>query len=273
MRKLLLPLLAGSCFLLLMQCSRKCDCLPPPLGYQLMYGDSIFYLKASDYIIRPMAKARGSYSAFPDNLTINRSTGEITVTGKGTDGESQTGMWYKITFRSDAGDVVDSTFILLSGISYLDQFYFLNRHDSIIKPIYNSDPSLPLPRGNYDLISDNKFAVNADNGEININECKRRGFFGGPQAGSSWKVATVKYAIHDKSNGVANKLDLVIYYYKTVNDVPSNVSALMQAHQHMTLGMRGLPTIPSTTGPVDNNLPSSLSLAKPRPPCVIIIGN
>lgn len=274
MRKLLFPIILSGCFFLMTHCSRKCGCVPPPsAGFKLTYGDSVFYLKGGDYTIRPVANPRGSYTAFPNNLTLNKATGEITVTGKGTDGESQTGTWYRITFCSEAGDVVDSSFIMLSGITYLDRFYYMSQNDSIIQPIYNGDPAQALPAGNYDLTSDSKFAINAANGQININECKRRGFFGGPQSGSSWKIATVKYAINDQSSGATNKLDLVIYYYKTINDVPKNVSAIMQAHQQMMLGMRSLPLIPSTTGAIDNNLPSSLSLSKPRPPCVIIVGN
>jgi hypothetical protein len=271
MRKLLIPVASIFCILLLTQCRQHCDCLPSADG--LSYGDSIFYLRSSDYTIKPQQSRKGTYAAFPENLTIDPASGAITVTAKGTDGESQTGMWYRITFRSENGNVVDSTYILLSGITYLDRFYFLNQNDSIIYPIYNGDPSLPVPSGNYDLTSDSKFAVNASNGQININECKRRGFFGGPQSGSSWKMATVKYALNDKSDGATNKLDMVIYYYKTINDVPRNVSDLMKAHQQMTLGMRSLPLLPSTTGPVDHNLPGNLSLSKPRPPCVIIVGN
>ncbi|HEX8316660.1 MAG TPA: hypothetical protein VF609_16780 [Flavisolibacter sp.] len=274
MRKLLFTTAVVLSLFLLSNCTRtKCDCAPPlEKGNKLSYGDSLLYLKNNDYAVAPVTNRTGTYSAYPDNLTIDRRTGAITVTAKGTDGESQTGMWYKISFRSDAGEA-DSTFILLSGITYLDRFYHLSQNDSIIYPIYNGDPSKPLPQGNYDLTTDNKFAVNAANGQININECKRRGFFGGAQANSSWKMATVKYAVNDKSGGAANKVDLVIYYYKTLSDVPRNVSLVMQAHQQMTLGMRNLPSIPSTTGADDNNLPSNLSLSKPRPPCVIIVGN
>lgn len=272
MRKLLLISALPFCFFVLSNCTRtKCDCTPLE-GSRLTYGDSVLYLKNNDYTVRPLLSRKGTYTAYPNNLTIDNETGVITVTSKGTDGESQTGMWYKISFRSDAGEL-DSTFILLSGITYLDRFYHLSQNDSIIHPIYNGDPLKALPQGNYALTSDNKFAIDAANGQININECKRRGFFGGAQTNASWKIATVKYAINDKSDGAPNKVDLVIYYYKTLSDVPRNVSSLMQAHQQMTLGIRSLPSIPATTGPVDNNLPGNLSLSKPRPPCVIIVGN
>jgi hypothetical protein len=263
-----------SCLFFFTQCGKRtCDCTPPPSTAKLTYGDSLFYLKGNDYTIRPLSAKTGIYTSFPDNLTIDRTTGNITVTQKGNDGESQTGMWYKIRYQSATTNETDSTLILLSGLTYVDKFYNLSQKDSIIYPIYNGDPANKIPSGNYDLTGDNKFAINPTNGQINIKECLRRGFFSGSQLNESWKVATIKYAINDKSDGAINKIDIVIYYYTTMNDVPSNVSALMQAHQQLTVGLRSLPIIPSTPGAIDNNLPSSLSLSKPRPPCVIIVGN
>ncbi|HVF97009.1 MAG TPA: hypothetical protein VM871_06800 [Flavisolibacter sp.] len=253
---------------LLSGCDKKNFYGQPTEKARLMYADSVFYLETNEYTIKPLSRSIGTYTAFPDNLEIDRRTGAITVTQNGTDGESQTGLWYKITYRSPANQV-DSAMVLISGITYIDKFYTLTQGDSIIYPIYNGNPANVLPPGNYDLTSDNKFAINPVNGEINIKECMRRGFFGN----SSWKNASIKYSIKDNSQQATNRIDLVIYYYRTMGDVPSNVSALMQAHQRLTVGLRSLPVIPTTTGAIDNNLPSNLSLSKPRPPCVIIVGN
>jgi hypothetical protein len=261
--------------MLLVQCRKTeklCGCAPPfTSGYKLTYGDSLFYLKSKDYTVSPLMKGVGTYTVFPDNLQFDKTTGAITVTQKGTDGESQTGMWYKIKFKSTDGSQTDSTLVLISGLTYVDKFYSLSQNDSIIYPIYNGDPLKGVPQGNYDLTADAKFAINAVNGQINIKECLRRGFFSSGVMGTGWKVATVKYAIKDNSEQAPNKIDLVLYYYRSINEVPSNVSALMQAHQQMTLGLRSLPGIPSTNGAIENNLPSELSLSKPRPPCVIIV--
>lgn len=277
MRGLLCITILVSSLLLLTQCTKQqCGCLPPdqPVsGQKLIYGDSIFYLKNSDYILLPLNAKTGTYTAFPDNLKIDRSTGAITVTLKGEDGESQTGMWYRITFKSTLTNVVDTTYILISGITYLDKFYYLSQNDSILYPIYNGDPSKAIPAGNYSIDQDYKFAINPANGQINLKECMRRGFFGGGQQNSSWKIAKIKYAANDNSKSVVNGIDVVIYYYHSLSDVPANVSAIMQSHQQMTVGLRALPFIPTTSGPFDNNLPSNLSYGKPRPPCVIIVGN
>ena len=274
MRSLLCTTIIISSLFFLTQCSKNnIGCLDSKANQKLSYGDSVFYLKNSDYIITPLNGRTGIYTAFPNNLAIDKSTGKITVTVKGTDGESQTGMWYRITYKADTGKETDTTYILLSGLTYIDKFYRLSQNDSILSPIYNGDMANALPSGNYDIAHDDKFAINPTNGKINLRECMRRGFFGGGSVNTEWKISTIKYALDDKSSRAPNKIDIVIYYYHTMNDVPSNVSALMQAHQQMTVGLRSLPSIPSTPGAIDNNLPSNLSLSKPRPPCVIIVGN
>lgn len=275
MRRLLYTIIAIGNLVLLTRCSRKnCDCTTAPEPHstgsqKLGYGDSVFYLRSTDYAILPSGGKTGTYTAYPDNLTINRTTGAITVTPKGADGESQTGMWYKITYRSAANEV-DSTFILLSGITYVDRFYNLAQNDSIIYPIYNGSPGKAAPAGNYDLQHDDKFAINRANGQININECTRRGFFSGQMMG--WKKTTIRYSVKDKSNEVENGIDIVLYYYRSLADVPENVSKLMQAHRAMTVGF-DTEAVPSTSGATDNNLPGELSLSKPRPPCVVVIGH
>jgi hypothetical protein len=238
---------------------------------QLAYGDSIFYLKSNDYTISPLNGKAGTYEAFPGNLLIDNTTGTITVALKGKDGQSQTGLKYKITFRPSIGDFTDSAFITLSGINYLDAFHYVSQNDSIISPAYNANTSLLLPNGNYSISADNKLSINPVNGQINVNESIRRGFFDDP-AHSSWKQTTIRYAINDQSNSVQNQLDVILYHYNSIAEVPTNVSNLMQAHQALSLGVNRL-NIPATVGPIDNNLSSNLSLSKPRPPCIVIIGH
>lgn len=275
MKRLLFASFLLSTVVVLTQCRKQdCKCDAPALSAstKLAYGDSVFYLRNTEYTIAPLGNRKGTYSAFPDNLQMDPATGHITVGVNGNDGNSQTGMWYKIKFRSDTGAETDSTMVLLSGLTYVDAFYNLKQNDSIIYPIYNADPTKAIPPGNYDLKGDDDFAINPANGQINIKECFRRGFFTKEANGEGWKTAKIRYAINDKSNGATNSIDVVLYYYRTMDDVPSNVSALMQAHQRMTLGF-ATARIPSTPGRIDNNLPSDLTLSKPRPPCVVIVGN
>jgi hypothetical protein len=238
---------------------------------QLSYGDSLFYLKPGNYTISPMNAKPGTYTAFPDNLLIDNTTGTVTIGLKGKDGQSQTGLRYKINYRASNSDLIDSTYITLSGINYFDGFHYLAENDSIIAPTYNANNSLPIPGGNYSIGADGKLAINPANGQININESIRRGFFDVPAHGS-WKQTTIKYAINDKSNAIENQLDIILYHYNSLADVPANVSGLMQAHQSLSLGLNRM-AIPSTPAAIDNNLSSDLSLSKPRPPCIVIIGH
>jgi hypothetical protein len=267
MRILFLLMLSVSlCF---MACSRH-SVNNDAVGNKFGYGDSVFYIKNTSYTVLPVNGKPGTYTAFPDNLKIDNNTGAITITLKGNDGQSQTGLRYKIKYTNNSNET-DSTYVTISGITYVDRFYNLSQNDSIIRPVYNADVVSELPPGNYNVASDNKLALDASNGQINIRETIRRGFFDN-QINTSWKQTTIKYAANDKSNGVNNSIDVILYYYNSVNEVPSNVSALMQAHQRMMVGISS-PIIPATIGSIDNNLSSDLSLFKPRPPCIIIVGH
>lgn len=238
---------------------------------KLSYGDSVFYIKGQDYIVSPTITRAGTYTAFPDNLLIDNVTGKITVAVMGKGAESQTGLRYKIKFQATGSSQVDSTYIVLAGINYLDRIYNLSLHDSIISPIYNADLARTMPSGNYGIQADNELGINSLNGKINIKECIRKGLFNRPAENGEWEEVTITYKSNDNSNNATNRIDIALYYYNTINDVPSNISNVMRAHQSMVLGV-SQPVIPVTNGPVDNDLPDNLSLFKPRPPCVIVIG-
>jgi hypothetical protein len=275
MRNLYFLTIMLGCILLLTHCGKtKCDCVAPPdSGSKLIsYGDSIFYVRTQNYVISPTVTRQGKYKAFPNNLLIDSVTGKITVTVMGLGDESQTGLRYKITFQPSGSTQTDSTFIVLAGINYLDRIYRLSQNDTIIRPVYNADLAKQLPSGTYGIQPDKRLEINAENGEINIMECIRRGMFDLPTKNGEWEEFTVSYKSNDGSNSVTNRIDIALYYYKTVQDIPSNVSSLMRAHQVQVLGI-SQPAIPITTGPIDNDLPDNVSYSKPRPPCVIIVGN
>jgi hypothetical protein len=239
---------------------------------KLSYGDSVFYIGSQEYSISPVVARNGTYSAFPDNLVIDPSTGRITVRIMGHGSESQTGLRYKIRFQPAGNGAADSTYIVLAGINYLDRIYRLSQNDTIISPIYNGDPAKALPPGTYGIQADNRLSINSTNGQINIMECIRKKMFDLPVENGEWEEVSITYKSNDKSNSATNRLDIALYYYRTVQEIPSNISQLMRAHQSMVLGVDHQP-IPVTTGPIDNDLPDNVSLFKPRPPCVIIVGN
>ena len=112
MRSLLCTTVIISSLLFLTQCSKNhSGCMDLKANQKLSYGDSVFYLTNSDYTIAPLHAKAGTYTAFPDNLVIDKSTGKINVTVKGADGESQTGMWYRITYKANTGKETDTTYI------------------------------------------------------------------------------------------------------------------------------------------------------------------
>ena len=238
----------------------------------ISYSDSIFYLKNTTYDVSPVTQRTGTYSAFPDNLLIDPATGRITVALMGKAGESQTGLRYRILFEEAGTGRKDSTYILIAGINYLDRIYRLSQNDTIIRPVYNADLSSSLPSGTYGIQPDNRLSINSANGEINIMECIRKGMFDLPVENGEWEEVSVTYRSNDGSNAVTNRIDVALYYYDRVQDIPSNVSQLMRMHQNQVLGVDHQP-IPVTTGPIDTDLPDNISMFKPRPPCVIIVGD
>jgi hypothetical protein len=238
----------------------------------LSYGDSVFYVKAQVYQVAPTTERSGTYSAFPDNLLIDAATGKITVAVTGLGGESQTGLRYKIMFRPAGSNTIDSTFIVIAGINYLDRIYNLSQNDTIITPVYNAALTNNIPSGTYGIQSDNEISIDPLNGQINISESIRKGLFNLPVENGEWEEVTITYKSNDNSNQATNRIDVALYYYKTVQDIPSNVSEVMRAHQTQVLGV-AQPAIPITTRPIDNDLPDNISIFKPRPPCVIIVGN
>ncbi len=131
---------------------------------------------------------------------------------------------------------------------------------------------MPVPGGTYGIQADNELAIDPVTGKINLNECIRRGLFNLPMENGDWEELTVTYKSNDKSNNAVNRIDVALYYYRTVQDISTNISTVMRAHQSMVLGV-SQPVIPPTFGPIDNDLPDNISIFKPRPPCVIIVGN
>lgn len=264
--------LLGIIILALTACKKKPVNDDPVNDGKLSYGsDSVFFLRAQAYTISPNISKTGTYTAFPDNLVIDPLTGKVTVTMMGKGGESQTGLKYKILFQESGTEFKDSTYITLAGINYLDRIYYLSQNDTIISPVYNADVNKSTPNGTYGIQMDNEVGINPQNGQINLKECIRRGLFDTPVENGEWEEVTILYKSNDGSNNVTNRIDVALYYYHTLADVPHNVSEVMRAHQRQVLGVSQT-AVPITTGPFDNDLPDNLSLTKPRPPCVIIVG-
>jgi hypothetical protein len=252
----------------------SCDKNPSdeqPADGPFSYGDGVFYLKVDPYTVSPSVSRPGTYTAFPDNLNINNATGVITVSEDGKDGEqTQMGLKYKIIFTATTGEK-DSTFIVLAGINYQDKIYNLSQNQVKARPFYNADPARAIPPGNYGMRDNDKLVVNPANGEIDLQASINAGLFGDDPQNDDWRVIKVRYKANDNSTE-DTRMEIIVYYYDTVADIPSNVSEVMRAHQSLLLGLQP-EVIPVTTAPPDLGIAGLVSPGKPRPPCIIIVGH
>ncbi|MDQ3276854.1 MAG: hypothetical protein M3Q06_00915 [Bacteroidota bacterium] len=263
-----------SCFLLLtclLLAACKKDKSPTTSATgKLSYGDSVFYLKAAAYTISPLTPKTGSYSAFPADLNMDPQTGKITVSLKGKDGtNSQTGLRYRIIFQPANGPS-DTTYIVLAGINYQDKIYYLDQNQTTANPVYNASATLSFPGGTFSS-SNSKLAIHPATGQIDLQKTVENSLFHNDPKDNDWEVVTINYQTNDAGAGSKNSLDVVLYYYSATDKIPSNISSIMRVHQEQLIGLA--PTaIPVTNAPIDNEIDNIVSLSKPRPPCIIIIG-
>lgn len=258
------------CLTLLWSCTKDGGSGTPAEG-KLSYGDNVFYIKSTDYVISPKNTGTGSYTAFPDNLNIDPATGAITISVKDKDGKAtQTGLKYRINYTSPAGKK-DSVFITLGGINFQDKIYELSKNETTASPIYNANPGQPFPGGNFSQ-SNGKLSIDPATGTIDLKKSIQNGLFNDDPQNSNWRVVNIRYSLNDASSASdKNNLDVVVYYYTAVQNIPSNVSTAMREHQSLLLGIDPV-NIPVTSAPVDNDIKNIVSAAKPRPPCIIILG-
>jgi hypothetical protein len=238
-----------------------------PGPYKLSYGDSIIYLKdqAGDYIVSPTEHRDGIYSVFPEGLEINDATGAINVS------KSETGLRYRITHKAPDGTET-STMVVLSGVTFSDKYHHFSQNDTMSFPVYNASEArvLPLNGSVFDEgngANSGGCSVRTDNGKINLAQCVRNGVFGATPQNNVRRDFDIVYRLNDGSNKAQNKIRVRLYYYNTMADVPADVLQDMQARQDEGVFLRNSNLTEA------NNITRLSNVAKPRPPCVIIIAN
>ncbi|HEY6062765.1 MAG TPA: hypothetical protein VIV35_04095 [Chitinophagaceae bacterium] len=245
-------------------CNKPADGTAGP--YQLSYGDSILYLKASgSNIIYPTEYRSGTYTGFPEGIEIDNNTGAINLDN------SETGLRYRITHTAPDGTST-TTMVVISGVTFTDHFYKLSTGDSIAPPVYNASPSriLPLNGSNFDegnIANGGGCSVRTDNGKINLAESIRNGVFGHAPVNDDNKEIEIRYRINDGSGKSLNKLKVKLYWYNTMADVPQYLWDILNDRTSQGVFLRN--------GAMTNNELAGRTeqAAKPRPPCVIIIAN
>lgn len=229
--------------------------------YTLSYGDSIIYLKPSsgDYIISPTTHRVGVYEGFPEGIEIDENTGAINVT------KSETGLRYRITHTATNGTIT-TTPVVLSGITFFDKFYNLSQNDSIAFPVYNALASRSLPV--VGSVFDDGGVANASgcdirtvNGQINLAQTVRNGLFGNSPSNDARRDIEIIYRLNDGSQKTINKLKVRLYYYTSMATVAPDLLETLQDRQTGGVFLRG------------ESAERIAQVAKPRPPCVIIIAN
>ena len=230
-----------------------------PGPYKLSYGDSIIFLKpvAGDYIVTPAETKAGVYTGFPEGIEIDETTGAINVS------KSETGLRYLITHTATDGTVTTAK-VVLSGISFRDKYYNLSFNDSVAFPVYNARETnaLPITGSVFDDGGGAKLSgcdVKTENGQINLAQSIRNGLFGNTPVDDMRKEIDIVYRLNDGSNKALNKLRVKLYYYTSMSAVAPDLLETLQDRQDQGVFLRGA----STAG--------FNRVAKPRPPCIIII--
>ncbi len=247
---------------------KKNDGNPPvgPVNSDLQYTDSVFYVtgQPQDYIVMPVKALVGTYGGFPDGIDIDEKTGAVNVS------KSETGLKYIITFIPAGKADTLFTFVTISGINYLDGFYKLNTADSVAQPLYNANRGAAIPGVGSGSSFDVGSGCNSQgcnvlpvNGGINLAQTVRNGVFGKEPANNDRHEFELVYSVNDRSNKATNKLNVKLYYFKTMADVTQEAFDIIASRQG---------TIINAANPPALSLAVKRKAAKPRPPCIFIVG-
>ena len=267
------------------------------------YADSTYYLveQVNDYIVAPVNELTGIYGAAPKGLSIDTLSGEINVT------TSETGLRYRVFYTEEGSNDSCFTFVTISGINYKDSVYVLDQMDTFAFPIYNASYSAALPCDDDDFTSDDSYqqkfldddgcefddgaddddgdgnadeppagsqlipqgvSLNKKTGRFNLKKTVTNGTFGVvPENGLS-KDFELYYRLDDDSEMALNKIDIRMYYFNTLADIPDSLLQEMEDKQDLTYFQ------PKYAGPDVTMAPIDLleKTKKTRPPYIVIVG-
>jgi hypothetical protein len=246
---------------------------------KLSYGDSVFFVKEGeeDNIVMPVGNLKGTFSAFPEGIELDAATGAINVD------KSETGLRYRITFvPDDPGQDTLNTIVLLSGISYLDKIYYMDKSQNKAYAVYNGRTENLLPAVDGTVFDEGGgcngvgVAVNTADGSIDLSKTLQNGVFGNEPKNGAQKEVELNYRISDKSNKALNKLKVKLYYFETADLITPDLVQEMNDRRDMYIGLNPQPPFLAVYNPQQNGLMiasnGTLGTAKPRPPCIFLVG-
>lgn len=245
-----------------LSCNKPADGNNGP--YKLSYGDSIIYMKPSgSNIVYPLEQRGGLYEGFPDGIEIDDNTGAINVAN------SETGLRYRITHTATDGTITTTT-VILSGITFFDKFYRLSQNDTMALPIYNASEISVLPVTG--SVFDDGGTANASgcdiktvNGQINLAQTVRNGLFGSTPSNDDRRDVDIVYRLNDGSGKALNKLRVRLYYYTSMATIAPDLLETLNDRQAAGVFLQANNSNNTTTAARMGRV------AKPRPPCVIIV--
>jgi hypothetical protein len=256
------------------------------------YADSVYYYKeqSTPYVVSPLTARAGTYSAYPDGLSINPATGAINVN------LSESGLKYRVSFLATGSTDTCKTTVIISGVNYLSAVYNLSTTNILAKPYYNAQRNLAPPCNDDDEEEEEEeeeedddgcefddgdddddgdgtgdeppsgqqirplgVEIDTENGIIDLQKTVSNGTFGSTPVSGSSQTFRIYYRIDDASNKALNYTDVKIHYYNTLADVPASLLNEINEKNGATLRKRQ----------VDNGRSMAATV---RPPHIVIVG-
>lgn len=242
------------------------------------YSDTVFYINdASSNKILPQQNLNGIFSSVPEGLALDSLTGEININA------SETGLKYRVIFTPRNTSLNCEFELVISGVNYLDKIYVLDQQELIAFPVFNGDSSgiSPCPEDDDDGDDDCKFdedgpdgtdlsdigiEVSASTGEIDLEQTISNNAFGINPANGSTLDVTMYYRLNDSSLRALNSLDLRLFYFETLSEVPQSLIDEIEEKNKQLLGLNKANSHYSNARISQDNL-----RVKPRPPYLIIV--
>lgn len=248
------------------------------------YSDTLFHINIDpEQIIVPVNQLSGTFESFPDGLELDSITGAIDIN------KSETGLKYRIEFKPSNDAPSCSFFLSIAGINYLDEIFVLDQGERFAKAVYNGNPDGIIPCEDEDdededededddddsckfdidgpdgnKLADFGVSVDHDNGEIDMLETLEDETFGENPVNGDARDFTLYYRISDESLSALNKIDVRLFYFETMADVPQELIAEIQEKRDLILSS-------GQVGPNFRTLQDDVIKRKPRPPYLVIV--
>jgi hypothetical protein len=247
----------------------------------LIYGDSVLQVDENkgnkDQIILPVGNGSpGKYLSWPKGLSIDSITGAINVS------RSDQGARYVVGFVPIDGKDTCLQYVIISGVSYLDGIYSLSEQDTLVRPIYDANPSkapfcdesgaddyfeFGKGKGNDKCVFDGKgkdgkeqklnkkkIRIRSISGIIDLKYTLASGAFGASPRNGQEVRAVLSYQLNRNGKKALQELEMVFVYYKSRADIPQDLQDYIANSRQNILNFN----IASFYG-------------RPRPPLIVIV--